>query len=104
MQVSVPMDESIKIHISGRIAVVTLNRESALNAVSRELAQALTTGLRALDDNDEVDGIVITGAGKAFCAGVDLREARTITVDEVEVWFGGVCNIYRQILATSKPI
>ncbi|MGI9521985.1 MAG: enoyl-CoA hydratase/isomerase family protein [Hyphomicrobiaceae bacterium] len=99
------MNESVKIHITSRIAIVTLNREPALNAVSRELAQVLADGLTSLDKNKEVDAIVITGAGnKAFCAGVDLREARKIKVDEVEAWFGGVCNIYCQILATSKPV
>ena len=47
----------------------------------------------------------MTGAGsRAFCAGVDLREARGVQVAEVEEWFGAVCNIYRQILLTEKPV
>ena len=58
-----------------------------------------------LDTATNVDGIVLTGAGnKAFCAGVDLQEAIGIKVDEIEEWFGSVCNIYRQILLTNKPV
>ena len=48
---------------------------------------------------------MLTGAGeRAFCAGVDLREARAIQVHEVEDWFGDVCEIYRRILLTEKPV
>ncbi|MGI9411449.1 MAG: enoyl-CoA hydratase/isomerase family protein [Hyphomicrobiaceae bacterium] len=85
--------------------MLTFNRDSALNAVSRELAREVAATLIRLDDDDNVNGIVLTGAGtRAFCAGVDLREGREIEVAEVEDWFGAVCNIYRQILLTEKPV
>ena len=48
---------------------------------------------------------MLTGTGdRAFCAGVDLREARAVQVHEIEHWFGTVCNIYKQILLTEKPV
>ena len=87
------------------IAILRLNRPEALNALTRELALRLAADLVALDGDDTVRGIVLTGAGeRAFCAGVDLREARAIQVAEVEEWFGAVCNVYRQILLTEKPV
>ena len=99
------MSEIINIQKQGRIAILTLNRPDALNALTQELARAITDRLVELDTATNVDGIVLTGAGnKAFCAGVDLQEAIGIKVDEIEEWFRSVCNVYRQILLTNKPV
>ena len=99
------MTDVVQIERRDAIAVLRLNRPEALNALTRELAHAIADALIALDADDAVEGIVLTGAGeRAFCAGVDLREARAIQPHEVEAWFGDVCNVYRQILLTDKPV
>lgn len=54
----------------GDVVLLTLNRPEARNALNAELAQAICDGLAASQD---AHAIVITGAGKAFCAGLDLR-------------------------------
>ena len=57
------------------IAVVTLNRPEAMNALSRELRRALHDGLKAVEADPEVRVIILTGAGdRAFTAGLDLKE------------------------------
>jgi len=57
------------------VALVTLDRPEALNALSFELLRQLVDALRALDDDDHCRAIVITGAGtKAFAAGADIKE------------------------------
>lgn len=89
----------------GDIAVLTFNRPQALNAITQEMAKGVADSLVALDSDPEVKGIVLTGAGdRAFCAGLDLEEARSTRVEDVEESFGTVCNIYRQILLTEKPV
>ena len=99
------MNDSVAIETDDRIAILKLNRERNLNAVSGDLARGVADGLIKLDDDDGVDGIVLTGAGnRAFCAGVDLIEARDAKPADIESWFGNVCNIYRQVLATRKPV
>ena len=99
------MTDVVKIERHDEIAVLVLNRESSLNAVSAELAKGVAAALIDLDGDPAVTGIVITGAGtRAFCAGVDLQEGRSVQVADVEQWFGNVCNIYRQILMTNKPV
>lgn len=99
------MNDSVAIETDDRIAILKLNREKNLNAVSGDLARGVADGLIKLDDDDGVDGIVLTGAGnRAFCAGVDLIEARDAKPADIESWFGNVCNIYRQVLATRKPV
>lgn len=56
------------------VAVVTLNRPAARNALSKELRQAVRATITELDADRTVAAIVLTGAGPAFCAGVDTRE------------------------------
>lgn len=59
----------------GAVAVVTLNRPRAMNALSRALRAELAHAIRALDDDPGVRAIVLTGAGdRAFSAGLDLKE------------------------------
>ena len=55
-------------------AVVTLNRPAAMNALSRELMAALGGAIDALEADPDVRAIILTGAGRAFCAGLDLKE------------------------------
>ena len=98
-------DDVVTIEMAERIAILRFNRDHALNAVSQALATGVAENLIELDNRDDVDGIVLTGAGtRAFCAGVDLREGKDVVPAQVERWFGNVCNIYRQMLATGKPI
>lgn len=56
------------------VVTVTLNRPHALNALSAELRRAITDTFRALQDDASVDVVILTGAGRAFCAGLDLKE------------------------------
>lgn len=99
------MPKSLKIIQNNDIAILVLNRPKSLNALSLELAQSIIKNLIKLDANKKVRGIVITGAGeRAFCAGVDLNEALRMKPSDIEGWFGTICNIYRQILMTNKPV
>ena len=56
------------------VAVVTLNRPQAMNALSRELLDELARTIDALAADDAVRVLILTGAGRAFCAGLDLKE------------------------------
>ncbi len=56
------------------LATVTLHRPGAMNALSAELLGAITSAFRELAADEEVRALVLTGAGRAFCAGLDLKE------------------------------
>jgi enoyl-CoA hydratase len=56
------------------ILTLTLNRPAAMNALSRELRSALVQAFMGLANDDDTDVVILTGAGRAFCAGLDLRE------------------------------
>jgi 2-(1,2-epoxy-1,2-dihydrophenyl)acetyl-CoA isomerase len=58
----------------GAILTLTLNRAEALNALNRELTGALRRAIDAAARDEAVGAIILTGAGRAFCAGADLKE------------------------------
>ncbi|MFT3820857.1 MAG: enoyl-CoA hydratase-related protein [Rubrivivax sp.] len=68
-------DDVVQLRREGEhVAVVTLNRPHARNAVSRGLAQGLDRAVKAVEADDAVRVAVLTGNGPAFCAGADLKE------------------------------
>src|SRR5690606_36200576 len=64
-------------NITNTIATLTLNRPEVFNSFNREMALLLQNELEAAEKNPEVRAIIITGSGKAFCAGQDLKEVTT---------------------------
>src|SRR5215471_21675596 len=56
------------------VALLTLNRPHAMNALSRELLDELARAIDALAADERVRVLILTGAGRAFCAGLDLKE------------------------------
>lgn len=64
--------DPVLVHHEGAVAVVTLNRPHVLNAMTQPMATAYADALRAADTDPAVRAIVVTGAGRGFCAGADL--------------------------------
>ena len=60
--------------VPSRVALMTLNRPEARNALSTDMLAALSAALAAVEADDGVDVVVLTGAGTAFCAGLDLKQ------------------------------
>jgi len=69
-----PSAEVLSIENNEGISTVTLNRPDAYNALSRQLSLALIDAFEQLQRDDETLVVILTGHGKAFCAGVDLKE------------------------------
>ncbi|MES1991872.1 MAG: enoyl-CoA hydratase [Pseudomonadota bacterium] len=67
-------DAVLLVEKSGGIATVTLSRPTAMNALSRELRLAIADTFQALEADRDVRAVILTGSGKAFCAGLDLKE------------------------------
>ena len=66
--------ETLLIEQRHHVAYVTLNRPAALNALSTNLRQDLKQFFTTMQAADDVRLIVVTGAGRAFCAGADIKE------------------------------
>jgi enoyl-CoA hydratase len=65
--------EAVLTEVDGPVAVVTIDRPTARNAVNEAVASAMAAALDDLDARTEIRVIVLTGAGGTFCAGMDLK-------------------------------
>jgi 2-(1,2-epoxy-1,2-dihydrophenyl)acetyl-CoA isomerase len=64
----------LRVEIDGPVATITLDRPDALNALTVALKEELLAAFAAVAGDDALRAVVLTGAGRAFCAGQDLRE------------------------------
>ena len=69
-----PSEPSVLFSTQGSVALVTLNRPLALNSFTRQMHRQLWDALDKVDADTSIRALVITGAGRAFCAGADLAE------------------------------
>ena len=67
-------EPAVVFDITDQIATITLNRPAAYNALNLDMADQLLNALVTCDDNPDVRAVVLTGTGKAFCSGGDIRE------------------------------
>jgi len=65
--------ETLLYSVSDRVATVTLNRPEALNATNDKLYQELSGLLRSIASEPEIGSVVLTGAGRGFCSGADVK-------------------------------
>lgn len=87
-------------HVADGIATITLNRPEKLNALTRPLCDELIAALRATSTDRSVRAVVITGAGRAFCAGADL----TILGSDGDALVRGGKEIALLIRSTPQPV
>ena len=80
----------------GGICVITLNRPARLNAIDPELLAGLNAALARADADERIGAIVLTGAGRAFCAGDDLVEQRSMR-DADEATIAGFVDAIQQV-------
>lgn len=76
-QDKVEAESELLIDRDGHVLILTLNRPAQLNAISRSLQLLLEKSLREADADPTVRAIVITGAGRGFCAGGDMQSLQT---------------------------
>lgn len=74
-------DDIVLVEVADAVATVTLNRPDARNALSRDLLRELPRAVAEVDADPEVAAIVLTGADPVFCAGLDLREVGSGSLD-----------------------
>ena len=94
---------TIRVETGDDIAVITLNRPERLNAWTGEMGRELDAAISALNDDPAVGAIVVTGAGRGFCAGADIRDNFKSRMDArgVEQRGGGD---WISLVRSSKPL
>ena len=90
--------------VKGNIAILTISREKALNALNSEVLNDLNAALDAVDVN-AVRALIITGAGKkSFVAGADIGEMSTLTPEEGEAFGKKGNDVFRKIETLPIPV
>ncbi len=76
---------TLKYEVADRVLTLTLNRPEALNAFTVEMAHELIAAFERASEDDEVGAVIVTGEGRAFCAGMDLSsEGNVFGLDETQ--------------------
>jgi len=76
--------QTISLLVEGPVATVKINRPEALNALNSVLVRELVAALEALDTDDSVRCVILTGSDKAFCAGADIKEMAKLSAADIE--------------------
>jgi enoyl-CoA hydratase len=87
------------------VAIITLNRPERLNAITRDLINGLIAQLKTARQDQGVSAVILTGAGRAFCAGEDLKE--TSAGKSFEDWIeetDGLQEVQRVVMDLGKPL
>lgn len=92
----------------GSSALITLNREDKRNALSRELIRGLDDAFRQAKSDSQVRSVILTGEGRAFCAGMDLAELQasvTADTENTPIWDDAqqLAELYDLIYRLPKP-
>jgi 2-(1,2-epoxy-1,2-dihydrophenyl)acetyl-CoA isomerase len=98
--------ETVELYRTGAAAKIVLNRPERMNAWSNALSRDLLAVLRDLAADDEVRAVMLTGAGRAFCSGADLKEGATsgggLDTDGVLIgWYHPIVTAIREM---PKPV
>jgi enoyl-CoA hydratase len=86
-------------------AIITLNRPQRLNAINTQLIDRLLARLEKAREDEDVLAVILTGAGKAFCAGEDLKE--TSAGKSLDQWIEeteGLQEVQRAVMGLGKPL
>jgi 2-(1,2-epoxy-1,2-dihydrophenyl)acetyl-CoA isomerase len=98
-------DATIRMHSADGIATITLNRPDTLNAMGPRMALEITAALEACERDPAVRVIVITGAGRAFSSGADLRDGdRGVTPEGKPDLLGALRSAYNPMIVKVRRI
>ncbi|MCC5858935.1 MAG: enoyl-CoA hydratase/isomerase family protein [Ectothiorhodospiraceae bacterium] len=96
--------EAIDYQVKDRAAWIRLNRPDSLNAFNAALRSGLLEVLERAAEDREVRTVVLTSAGRAFCAGADLLESKPADSDVISELMGEYYPILRRVRSLEKPV
>lgn len=97
--------ETALYRVEGNVAIISLNRVKAMNSLNKQIFADLTTAFEAAKADDNVRCVVMNGEGRAFCAGGDIAEMKTITTEEAFTDFMVIAGGFTTLLNTfPKPV
>ncbi|MCV7290545.1 enoyl-CoA hydratase [Mycolicibacterium wolinskyi] len=98
------MSESVLVDLVDRVAVLTVNDPDRRNAVTFEMSAALRAAVQEAEANSGVHAVIVTGAGKAFCAGADLTALGAATEEGLRKIYDGFLAVAHCSLPTIAAV
>lgn len=98
------MAELVLFDVADRVAVITVNDPDRRNAVTDAMSEELREAVSRAEDDPDVHAVVVTGAGKAFCAGADLSALGVAARDGLERLYAGFMAVGRCSLPTIAAV
>ena len=98
------MSDLVLVHVDHHVAVITINDPDRRNAVTFEISAALRAAVDAAEANSDVHALIVTGAGKAFCAGANLTALGEATEDGLRVIYDGFLAVANCALPTIAAV
>jgi len=86
------------------VAIIKLNRPRVLNAMNKQLWLDLREVLHNAREDEQIKAVIITGEGRAFSSGADLKESKERTIEEYRTYLINLQEISREIIRYPKPI
>jgi enoyl-CoA hydratase/carnithine racemase len=96
--------QNVLVERKERVGLIVLNRPAQFNTFNTALAQELCKALLELEMDKAVRVVVIKGAGKAFCTGIDISEFHGKTLQEYREWIGLMERALHVISSMKKPV
>jgi 2-(1,2-epoxy-1,2-dihydrophenyl)acetyl-CoA isomerase len=88
----------------GAIAKLTMNRPEVLNAVSMQMAQELLDAIEKLHQDKSIRAVILAGSGRAFSAGGDVKQMRSIVDDNPAQYFAAPLEVYNQLIMAMRRL
>lgn len=98
------MSELVLTQVEDRVALITVNDPDRRNAVTAEISAALRTAVEGAEADPDVHAVIVTGAGKAFCAGADLTALGAATEEGLRVIYDGFLAVANCTLPTIAAV
>lgn len=98
------MADSVLVETSDRVCVITVNDPDRRNAVTFEMSAALRGAVEAAEADPDIHAVVVTGAGKAFCAGADLAALGAATEEGLRKIYDGFLAVAHCTLPTIAAV
>lgn len=96
--------ETIILEKKNNIGYLVLNRPEVLNAISQKLIEEVTDALASVNEDEEIRVLIITGAGKGFQAGADIRELNKLKPMDFLRWDSGLVRMTAAIEKLRQPV
>ncbi|MDZ7762262.1 MAG: enoyl-CoA hydratase-related protein [Desulfovermiculus sp.] len=96
--------ENLLVDIQEHIGTITFNRPESLNTFNTALAEEFCRALQALEDEDEARVVVVKGQGKAFCAGIDIKELEGKQAVDYYAWVQQMEEMSLHIARMGTPV